>query len=270
MLVIELPRLGRARAVRSMGSSAPASLAHQAVLDYQQSLEKSSREEWDTAEELLLDGARTNPYATWEYGMALRLDGQLQKAMEIHQVASQYFDDIGDRARSVISLLDAGIDAAALAATFGPNNKKEAAKNTLIMAEEMLQNAIGKTTTVEGRDISLLQRVVSKEGEGRMALAALEWSVAGKRQDAETQINLACTRLDQLEADAFVQQQRQAAGKNPSTMTGSPKLIFSIDDLPGAFDTSCTRLKNKSFLKSRLEWPPALEELTSRMTNLIT
>jgi hypothetical protein len=255
-------RLGRARAIRSLGSSAKTDLAHQAVLDYQESLERSSREEWDTSAEMLIDGARTNPYATWEYGMALRLDGQLQKAKEIHEMASQYFDDIGDRARSVISLLDAGIDAAAVVAA--SPNKKEEARNA-IMAEELLQISISKTTNVEARDVGLLQRVVAKEGEGRMALAAIQWLTTGKRQSAETQLSLTCQRLDQLEADALIQQQRSPVGT-----TVPPKLRFSIDDLPGAFDTSCTKLKNKSFLKSRLEWPVALEEMASKMTNLIT
>ena len=69
----ELPAalLGRARAVRSEGVvSKEKSL--QASKDYQKSLRLSSREEWDTDEELFEDGASRNPYATWECGMELR------------------------------------------------------------------------------------------------------------------------------------------------------------------------------------------------------
>jgi hypothetical protein len=250
-----------------MGASAPAALARQGAADYQESLQRSAREEWDTPEELLLDGARTNPYAAWEYGMALRLDGQLGRAKEMHEAAAQYFDDIGDRARSVISQLDAAIDAAAQAAAAGAP-KKDAA-NQAVTAKALLQNAIARTTTVEGRDGPLLQRVIAKEGEARMALAALEWSTASGRQDAETQLTLTCQRLDQLEADALQQQRRL---KQPETTPPEEpaKLSFTIDDLPGAFDISCTRLKSASYLKSRLEWPSGLVELAAKLNNLVT
>lgn len=255
-----------------MGTSASTALAHQAVTDYEETFRLSSREEWDTPEELLLDGARTNPYAAWEYGMALRLDGQLDRAQEIHVLASQYFDDIGDRARSVISLLDAAIDGAAQVAGGRSSSKKDAAAtntntntNPAADAKELLLKAIARTKTVEGRDVPLLQRVIAKEGEGRMALATLEWSTTGERQEAETQLSLTCQRLDQLEVDALQRQQLNPE-RYPSNVP--PKLTFSIDDLPGALDTSCTRLKNQSFLKGRLEWPVALQEKAMKLIKL--
>jgi hypothetical protein len=207
----------------------------------------SKREEWDTPQELLEDGARTNPYATWEYGMALRLTGDYEKAQSIHALAANCFDDIGDKARSVISRIDSGIDAAANAAG------SSASAGNVNDAKIMLQEAIKSTKTVEGRDIPLLQRVIAKEGEGRMALAALEWT-SNEKQAAESQLELTCERLDQLEADAI---QRNKVNPPPKR---SNSLRFSIDDVPGALETSCSRLKNKEFLSERLEWPVALQE----------
>ena len=109
------------------------------------------------------------------------------------------------------------------------------------------------TKTVEGRDIPLLQRVIAKEGWGRMALASLEWT-SGEKQKAESQLELTCKRLDQLEEDAI---QRNKINQPPKRTTN---LRFSIDDIPGALDTSCARLRNKEFLADRLEWPQVLQD----------
>ena len=57
--------MGRARAVRSLGATASPSQASMASKDYQISMRLSSREEWDTNEELEEDGMRRNPYAAW-------------------------------------------------------------------------------------------------------------------------------------------------------------------------------------------------------------
>lgn len=236
--------LGRARAIRSLGIQASKDQAKMAAADYQEALVRSAREEWDSIQELLEDGARTNPYATWEYGMALRLTGDYDNAQAVHTLAANYFDDIGDRARSVISRIDAGIDAAAGS---GSDSKKV---NT---AKVLLSEAIKSTKTVEGRDIPLLQRVIAKEGEGRMALASLEWT-SGEKQKAESQLELTCERLDQLEEDAI---QRNKVNAPPKRTTS---LRFNIDDVPGALDTSCSRLKNKEFLTEKLEWPAVLQD----------
>jgi tetratricopeptide (TPR) repeat protein len=242
---VELPAslLGRARAIRSLGVKATKEQAMKGAADYKEALVRSSREEWDTQQELLEDGARTNPYATWEYGMALRLTGDFSQAQAVHTLAANYFDDIGDRARSVISRLDAGIDAAA-----GSSDAK-----STTAAKTLLVEAIASTKTVEGRDIPLLQRVIAKEGEGRMALASLEWT-SGEKQKAESQLELTCERLDQLEEDAI---QRNKINQPPKRATN---LRFNIDDVPGALDTSCSRLKNKEFLTDRLEWPAVLQD----------
>ena len=219
-----------------------------AAKDYQLALRFSAREDWDTNEEKEEDGARTNPYAAWEWGAALRLAGQYQEAARVHTLAADNFDDIGDRARSVISELDAGID---LAAT-GENDK----------AAALLKNAIQRTKTVEGRDIPLLQRVIAKEGEGRMALASVLW-VSGDRIDAEAQLGKACERLDQLEADA---QARVKAGGN---MIKEPeRLKFNIDDGATAADISCSRFKNQDYVSDRLEWPASLQQKLNKLENL--
>jgi hypothetical protein len=236
-----------------LGFKATKDQAKLAASDYKEALVRSSREEWDTPQELLEDGARTNPYATWEYGMALRLMGSYDDAQSIHVMAANYFEDIGDRARSVISRIDAAIDAAA--GSGSDTNRVNAAKI-------LLSDAIKSTKTVEGRDIPLLQRVIAKEGEGRMALASLEWT-SGEKQQAESQLELTCERLDQLEEDAILRNKVvNVPPKAPTT------LRFNIDDVPGALDTSCSRLKNKQFLTERLEWPTALQEKLFKLKEL--
>lgn len=241
--------LGRARAIRALHTTATSSQRQMAVDDYAQALKLSAREEWDTEQELLEDGARTNPYATWEYGMALRLNNQFAKAQAIHILAAEDFEDIGDRARSVISTLDAGIDAAALSSSLSSSPDQ---------AMALLKQGIAKTKTVEGRDIPLLQRVIAKEGEARMALASVAWT-SGDRPEAEEQLGLACERLDQLEADAIQRNKFNPPVKQPE------HLLFNIDDGVGALDISCTRLRNKEYLTERLEWPSSLQEKVGKL-----
>jgi len=243
--VVGIVSLGRARAIRSLHTKATSEQRKLATQDYEQALKLSAREEWDTAQELLEDGARTNPYAAWEYGMALRLSGDYEKAMDVHTLASEYFDDIGDRARSVMSFLDAGIDAAST-------------KDKLETAKTMLKEGIQKTKTVEGRDIPLLQRVIAKEGEARMALASVAWTTSDS-YEAERQLGLACQRLDQLEADTIQRNKMNPPPKLP------PKLFFNIDDGVDALDISCSRLRNQEFLKDRLEWPTPLQERVGKL-----
>ena len=62
----ELPAalLGRARAVKAQGVTPET--AKKAAADYEKYLKLVSREEWDTDQELLEDGATRNPFAAWE------------------------------------------------------------------------------------------------------------------------------------------------------------------------------------------------------------
>ena len=149
---MELPAslLGRARSLKSLGMDLTPTQAQQAANDYELYLKLSSREEWDTDQELLEDGATRNPYAAWEWGSVLRRAGQYKQAATAHALAAQAFGDIGDRARGVISLVDSGIDLAAA--------------NDVAQAKQVLENAISKTKGVEARDVALLQRVIAKEG----------------------------------------------------------------------------------------------------------
>lgn len=52
--------------------------------------------------ELEEDGALRNPYAAWEWGATLRSIGDMQKAVETHQLAAEAFDEIGDKVRSTL------------------------------------------------------------------------------------------------------------------------------------------------------------------------
>jgi hypothetical protein len=125
--------------------------------------------------------------------------------------------------------LDAGIDLAALQATTNGSGKNRDTDDVLI-------KAIDTTTTVEGKDVALLQRVIANEGEARIALASLLWD-AGDRQAAESQLGTACIRLEQLEADAT---SRRPSTTTTTTTPGSSskeenvvvnqQLKFSIDD----------------------------------------
>lgn len=223
----------------------------QASEDYQIALKLGSREDWDTEEEQIADGAARNPYAAWEWGMARRGAGDYKGAAESHAIASYAFKEVGDRAHSVISALDAGIDLAATSDT------KE--------ARSVLEDAIKKTTSVEGNDVELLQRVIAKEGEARLALASVLWG-SNEKSAAEAQFGEACARLDQLQADADAREAaRVKVGAMPTPKIR--KLAFTIDDTVGT-ELSCSRFKNEKFLSERLLWPDTLQEKVAKVTKL--
>lgn len=242
----ELPAalLGRARAAKSLAvttstTTEKKSWAAKSAKDYEEALKLASREEWDTDTELLEDGATRNPYAAWEWGDALRLlmaydsnnnKNIAQQAATAHALASAAFDEIGDRARSVIALTDAGIDLAAAASTTTTTTGGTGGDQAVKEAEAILRKAIKKTAGVEGRDVALLQRVIIKEGEGRMALAALLWS-DGQRGEAESVLGDACVRLDQLQAQSDAVAMRKGSSSAAVSATATPaRLLFSIDD----------------------------------------
>ena len=246
---LELPSslLGRARSLKTLRQEITGKQAKQAASDYERYLKLSSREEWDTDQELLEDGASRNPYAAWEWGSVLRKTGSWKQAALAHGLASQAFADIGDKARSVISLTDVGIDYAAA------QDYKE--------AQEVLRKAIEITVGVESRDVPLLQRVLAKEGEGRMALAAILWRSPEDRQQAETVLGDACIRLEQLQAEG----KSSSTSKNPNT---DNRLQFGIDDDGvSALEVSCSRFKNPVFL-DQLGWPKNLQEKVIKLETL--
>jgi len=275
----ELPAayLGHARALRSLPDAVLSKEQYQtASRDYQMAMRLTSREEWDTNEELEQDGARRNPYAAWEWGMALRGEGEYQKAAQVHLLASSTFKDIGDRARSVISKLDAGIDLASAAADVGTSSSSSSSssgsgsdKDVMEQAMKVLQEGIDSTTSVEGRDVELLQRVIAKEGEARIALASILWS-NNQKSVAEAQLGEACGRLEQLQADADARERVAAAAAAASgkTIVKVKKLPFTIDDTVGT-ECSCSRFKNSKFLDSLL-WPAPLQDKVSKLNKLVS
>ena len=260
----ELPAalLGRARALvgktNGYNNQLTPAAAQRAAADYQQYLKLTSREEWDTEAELIEDGATRNPYAAWEWGSALRRAGQYEAATQAHALAATAFGEIGDKARSVMALLDAGIDAAA-------GGKVEEASS-------LLRRAIAQTPGVSSRDVALLQRVIAKEGQGRLALAALLWDTPGDgKAQAEQVLGDACVRLEQMQA-----QQQQSSKKSSSSSSSSPStsdtpatgLRFSMDDvLPDAMDVSCYKFKNPTFL-DQLGWPEELQRKVIKLETL--
>ena len=236
--------LGRARAIRSKGvTTVTRDMKEQAVEDYKIALRLLARgddEDYDSDDVRIVDGMLRNPYAAWEWGMAKRDTGDYVGAAATHKLASDSFLEIGDKARAVISDLDAGID---LAATEDIDD-----------AIEQLSEAILYTTAVEGRDVKLLQRVIAKEGEARIALASLLWQ-AGEKVQAEEQLATACVRLEQLEADDIAKKGITQGKTDPLVFTTG----YSIDDVLGAGQTSCSRFKNSKFISETLGWPEPLQ-----------
>ncbi|KAL9179166.1 hypothetical protein ACHAXT_008456 [Thalassiosira profunda] len=259
----ELPasRLGRARAVRSMGASASPSQASQASKDYAIYFSSISRLDDDEGadakksgefSEAITDGMQRNPYAAWEWGMVERVAGNCERAAEVHRLASAAFDEIGDKPRSVICALDRGIDLAS-----GLDGGKEGGKR-LANAKTILEEAISSDVNVEGRDVELLQRVVAKEGEARIALSGILWD-ANQKSAAEQQYGTACARLDELTEDYRAREaERIKKGRMPPAKPKGASLGFSIDDVVGAEQASCSRFKSEKYVDEKVVWSVAL------------
>ncbi|KAL3781057.1 hypothetical protein ACHAW5_002433 [Stephanodiscus triporus] len=233
----ELPA-SRARAVRSMGSSATYSQALRASKDYESYFLSTSRIDENMGDDdapasangdgdrdggtsfsdAVVDGIRRNPYAAWEWGMVDRVARNYDRASEIHGLAASAFDEIGDRPRSVICALDRGLDLASGldAVDYGGGGKRD--EESLAKTRKALEDAISSTVDVEGRDVGLLQRVVAKEGEARVALSGILWN-SDSRGSAESQFGTACARLDELNADYRTREaDRVSRGGMPSSV----------------------------------------------------
>jgi hypothetical protein len=186
-------------------------------------------------------------------GSALRTSGDYPKAALAHILAAVSFDATGDKGRAVVSQLDAGIDLASGATD--DKSKQEAIS--------VLKKAIAQTKGVEARDVTLLQRVIAKESEGRMALAALLWTDSGNsdsKQQAETNLGEACIRLEQLQADA-------ASRKDVVRTDPIAPLPYSIDDDIAPLDMSCGKFKSAAFLND-LEWSESLQKKVMKLQTL--
>ena len=242
-------QLGRARALKAMGRTTAAATDYRTVL---QTLGTDDvyDDETTPAIEQILNGIDKNPFAAWEYADCLRSEKQYAQAGAIREAASRAFRQIGDAGRSVIALTDAGID-------YAGDTAQSSEK-----AITVLRKAVDATKGVEGRDVKLLQRIISKEGEGRMALAALLWTT-NEKNAAETVLGDACVRMDQL--------LNQMDGTPPPSSSGEPSkaLRYSMEDddqLVGSL--TCTRFKNKQFLASKLRWPESLQERVLKLESL--
>lgn len=233
--------------------------------DYETYLKLSARgdeEDFDSDMERIEDGCARNPYAAWEWGAALRAKGDYKKAFDAHTLASDDFDLIGDRARSVVAELDAAIDLAIIASS----SPTESAN---VDAKDALESAIAKTTKVSGRDVKLLQRVIAKEGEARVALASILWDMPGEKAAAEAQLGESCVRLEQLDVDDQKRvQSKKGNGSEANSLVSRVSPGFSIDDTLGAGEISCSRFKNEKFLTESLGWPESLQSKTMKLEKL--
>jgi hypothetical protein len=261
--------LGRARATKSLSNmnnfkkDERRRYAKSAEKDYRDALMALGRvnnmddDEIYGDDDRLEEGMKRNPYAAWELGDSMWKSGSdYAKTANLLTQTSNSFDEIGDRARSIISQIDAGI---ALAAAPGEQNVEK--------AESVLRSAIQSTVGVQSRDVELLQRVITKEGEGRMALAALLWN-DGKRLEAESILGEACVRLDQLQVQVDLDASRNVGG---TTATSEPRLRYSIDDntiYERGKILSCSDFKRPKFLSEKLEWPDTLQSKISKLERL--
>ena len=295
-------RLGRARAVRSMGGSATASQAKQASKDYETYFMSTSRldDDDDTVtssnnnmgnnnrddgrssfSDAIIDGMQRNPYAAWEWGMVERVAQNYDRAAELHGLAASAFDYIGDRPRSVICSLDRGLDMASGmdggggkgGGSSGGGDKKEKKLEAVEATRRVLEDAISSTVDVGGRDVELLQRVVAKEGEARVALSGVLWNAGdaggGDGGAAESQFGTACARLDELNADYRTREADRIRGKRaPPIAPRGASLGYSIDDIVGAEEAGCSRFKNEKFVEEKLVWSDGLRTLVRKFLTL--
>lgn len=253
-----------------MGNKATISQAKQASNDYEvyfrltSSLDNESNSKKDEGRisEVIIDGMQKNPYAAWEWGMVNRVAQDYDMAAEIHRLSMNAFDDIGDKPRSVICDLDRGID---LASGLEGSSSKVDSKQ-LSIARKILEDAIESDVNVEGRDVELLQRLVAKEGEARTALAGILWN-SNSKAAAEAQYGTACTRLDELNAD-YQRREQLNEGRMPPPKPSGVGLGYSIDDINGANEASCSRFKNDKFVEEKLVWSEGLQTKVKKFLTL--
>jgi hypothetical protein len=285
-----------------MGGSATASQAKQASKDYETYFLSTSRLDEDAVDDdtvtssnrgnnnrddgrssfsdAIIDGIQRNPYAAWEWGMVERVAQNYDRAAEIHGLAASAFDDIGDRPRSVICSLDRGLDMASgmdddavmVGGSKGSKGDEKKKKPVAVEAtRKILEDAISSTVDVGGRDVELLQRVVAKEGEARVALSGVLWNAdaGGDRGAAESQFGTACARLDELNADYRMREADRIRSKRaPPIAPRGASLGYSIDDIVGAEEAGCSRFKNEKFVEEKLVWSDGLRTLVRKFLTL--
>lgn len=273
----ELPTsyLGRGRAIRSLPKKEQTSkLLQTAINDYEKYLILTARDSqyMDNDNERMEDGILRNPYAAWEYAATLRSNKDYNKASFIREQASEAFEYIGDTAHSVISYLDYGID---LAMSYSTSTNSNAAV-PLDKVTNVLTKGIESTTKVEGRDVTLLQHVVSKEGEARLALASILWNEKNMPVDkAENVLGDACIRLEQLEQDnndrSAIKNNKKQEQQPMQSNISNKVLKFSIDGSNSVLDAgeiSCSKFKSEKFIEDVLGWPEELKDKVKKLETL--
>ena len=137
---------------------------------------------------------------------------------------------------------------------------------------KILEDAISSTVDVGGRDVELLQRVVAKEGEARVALLGVLWTntnSGGERGAPESQFGTACARLNELNADYWNREaDRIKRGRAPPVAPRGASLGYSIDDIVGAEEAGCSRFKNEKFVEEKLVWSDGLRTLVRKFLTL--
>mmetsp|Transcript_14620 Transcript_14620/g.31071 ORF Transcript_14620/g.31071 Transcript_14620/m.31071 type:complete len:200 (+) Transcript_14620:305-904(+) len=197
--------------------------------------------------------------------MVNRVAQNYDRAAEIHRLAANAFEEIGDKPRSVICALDRGLD---LAAGLDPGSNSKESSKKLGMTKQILEEAIESDVNVGGRDVELLQRLVAKEGEARIALSGVLWN-SNQKAAAESQYGTACSRLDELNADYRArEEERIKKGRMPAMKPRGASLGFSIDDIVGANEASCSRFKNEKFVEEKLVWNEGLQGMVKKFLTL--
>lgn len=228
---------------------------------------------------VIQDGILHNPYAAWEWGMINRSLHMYNEAAEIHRLAALAFEEIGDKARSVICSLDRGIDLASglaedRSSSIGKEtNNNDGGRKKISMVIRALEDAISSDVDVGGRDVELLQRLVAKEGEARVVLAGVLWSLDDSNDSkatAESEFGTACTRLDELNADYRARMGKRLESNNvmSAKLSGGGAVAYSIDDIVGADEASCSRFKNDKFIQEKVVWNEDLRMLVKKFLSL--
>jgi len=142
----------------------------------------------------------------------------------------------------------------------GSSSISKESSQKLATSRQTLEDAIQSDVNVGGGDVELLQRLVAKEGEARIALSGILWNSSNQNKGAaESQYGTACARLDELNADyRRREEERVRRGREPLVKPRGASLGYSMDDIVGAGEASCSRFKNEKFIEEKLVWNEGL------------
>ena len=137
-------------------------------------------------------------------------------------------------------------------------------------ARQTLEDATQSNANVRGRDVELLQQLVSKEGEASIALSGIIWNSSNQNEGAaKFQYGTACAWLDELNADYQTQEdERFKRGREPLVKPRGTSLGYSMDDIVGADEASCSRFKNEKIIEEKLVWNEELQRMMKKFLTL--